>query len=123
MREIHPKSGGRRFSDDARLPTTLMGGWPDVVATYAMERHRATGADANGFACAAMQAMSVAIHPLSRLAMQPGGDWGVPPPIWVGIFGDLRRQQVGGQRGPRARAAAREARAGPLRERYGRLSA
>ena len=62
--------------------------WPDVVATYAIERHRATGADANGFACAAMQAMSVAIHPLTRLSMLPGGDWQVPPNLWVGIVGD-----------------------------------
>lgn len=61
--------------------------WPEVVGTFAQERQEATGADANGFACAAVQAMSMAIHPLSKLEMQPGGDWLVPPVLWFGLVG------------------------------------
>jgi hypothetical protein len=61
---------------------------PAKVRAYVKVSARSTGGDVSACAMAALSVAGAAIDQSFRLKMRRGGNWEVPPLIWVMLFGD-----------------------------------
>jgi hypothetical protein len=94
--------------------------WPVAVRNYARQQNERSGIDATAIAFGALFSAASAIHPKSRIALRPEGNWYEAPVLWVGLFADSGANKSYVHRDVKRHASAREARE---RQRWAEASA